>query len=69
MSAFTDDDLAQLKTSIERWSVRLTALIARLEASEKVCEEVAAIHQKGGEEHPCSLCDVLDAWREKAGRK
>ena len=73
---FTDDDLKRLKKNVEgQFSVtvhkptwdEIEALLARLEAAEKVLERFEKTHNK---DHGsgCSVCFLMEAWRKAAGK-
>ena len=90
--AFPDEDVARLKAQIERVPDRMAvglhgqefrALLARLEAAEKVCEEMqlasqntecsyclSAQNDDNIEIHApdCPLIGNLEAWRKAAGK-
>lgn len=87
MSAFTDDDLAYAKKCVavrDHISIELTvALIARLEAAEKVCDEgesvaysnAITVGTKTNSEMPKwfllrveDLTKALEAWHKAAGK-
>lgn len=70
---FTDNDLARLREALRDGdflggtldAVETDALLARLEAAEKVCE--AAQHMKRLA-YSARFNAAMEAWREKAGK-
>jgi hypothetical protein len=60
--AFTDEDLKRLKDAAksERWEGSLVALIARLEAAERVCESIQSDNENPDER----TVECLEVWHK-----
>lgn len=76
--SFSDADLKYLKEDVEPGSShcipswQFLALLTRLEASERVADELAKVHGHSTgslmDIQSCTLCKILKAWRKAAGK-
>jgi len=79
MTPFTDDDLAGLKAAFAddiaegltyanaRDARLLEALVARLEAAEKIAE-LSVVDEHVDCDSKCGAKELIDAWRKAAGK-
>lgn len=70
-AAFTDSDVRRLKEDVAKggWSPKMPALLARLEAAEKVCRTAEYVRASWINHHfGLTLSTEIDAWRKAAGK-